>query len=378
MRREHMIIPAAFQLVLDDIGWFKGDDDRWDDMPSRTGIPRDHVLEDYIAVNEIGRQANMKINVMFAIGEWDVNNRIRKLPNSSRFGANWDSSPYINLELAEKARDYLNSCEYIEQGIHCLLHEVWDDEGKLVGGQEFFLPEGFIKGAPRHLAPESYIRAHLDTFMEIYRDWGFTQELRAFASPSGAGDSWKNDDFASVLKDYVKYWHNYSFDHSRVRCGVIMTKSAAMLAPWNAYDLDPRKLKIYSAEEAGIIAGHWPNLLRFDPENNLERLADWKDYFDRQAEVFGVVMSRDVAFAHHQQLYRYYSKVEEENGMIKLDLTEPDKLDPYEEKHPIYISFKNGSEPTECIGGNMSLYETKKEFKTYKIERTEENIIYIK
>ena len=81
---------------------------------------------------------------------------------------------------------------------------------------------------------------------------------------------------------------------------------------------------------------------------------------------------------HHQLLYREYAKVENRDDEIIIDLTKADEVDPYEVKHPLYVSFKNGSEPTECIGGKMSLYEIKNGFKNYKIDRTDAKIIRIK
>ena len=49
------IIPNALQIVIDDLGWFNGKDDRENHGPSCTAMPRNHVAEDYLAVNELGR-----------------------------------------------------------------------------------------------------------------------------------------------------------------------------------------------------------------------------------------------------------------------------------------------------------------------------------
>ena len=38
-------------------------------------------------------------------------------------------------------------------------------------------------------------------------------------------------------------------------------------------------------------------------------------------------------------------------------------------KPEFYISFKNDLVPDRCIGGEIELYEEKKEFKTYRISR---------
>ena len=52
---QEYIIPNALQIVIDDLGWFNGKNDRENHGPSRTAMPRNHVAEDYLAVNELGR-----------------------------------------------------------------------------------------------------------------------------------------------------------------------------------------------------------------------------------------------------------------------------------------------------------------------------------
>ena len=64
-------IPLAYQVVMDDIGWFHGSDDRHLGMPSRSGMTRDHLAEDYLVINEIGKRINQRICGAFVIGEWD-------------------------------------------------------------------------------------------------------------------------------------------------------------------------------------------------------------------------------------------------------------------------------------------------------------------
>jgi len=378
MRITDFKIPAAIQLVMDDIGWFWGGDGREIGEPSRTGMMRRHVLEDYIMINEIGRAINQKINAMLIIGEWDRNNVLRRIPHSNMHGDKWDSSRWLNIEEAEEIRDYLNSCEFIELGYHGLLHSAWSEDGEFLCPREFWVPEEFKKENPNALVSESVIREHFDAFLEIYDDWSFNQNLRTFANPGNPGNSWESDIFSRVLKDYgIKFWHNNSIRGCSVQSGIILNPKAIEICPWNVYDLDPLELPEYDPDRAGILGSHWPNFLRYNPKKSIERLADWKSFFDRQSEVFGMIISRDIEFAHYQQLYKAYAVVTEENDRIRIDLTKADEIAP-EKNMPFYISFKNGNEPTECIGGKISLYESKGGFKNYKIERTHEKVIYIR
>ena len=378
MKKENIKIPAPLQLVMDDVGWMEGRTPYWQGFqPTKTGIPRRHVLEDYIMVNEVGRSINMKINVMFVIGEWDRHHILRHVPYSNRDGARWDSSSFLNIEEAEKMRDFLNSCEYIEMGIHGLLHEAWDEDGEYIGA-EFVTPENFIKGGKLAPVPEWYLRKHLDAFMEIYNDWGFTQNLRSFSCPGHCLDAWKNGVFPRVLKDYgVKFWHQHCIENSFVDHDVLMNHKSLILAPWEAYDVNPAKLPTYDPEQAGILSSHWPNVLRLDPDKNQENLGEWKAFFLRQAETFGILLSRDIGFAHHQLLYKNCSTLEESEGRIRIDLTNADQMAPSGPRQPLYVSIRNTSVPIRCTGGILSEYETHKDFKTYKIERTDSGILFL-
>ena len=50
-----ILIPQPLQIVIDDLGWFCGDDDRTNGGASRTGMPRRHCYKDYEAINELGK-----------------------------------------------------------------------------------------------------------------------------------------------------------------------------------------------------------------------------------------------------------------------------------------------------------------------------------
>lgn len=75
-----MLIPSCLYITMDDLGWFCGTDDRPAGGSSRSGMPRRHCAEDYAAVNELGRRLNMKINCAFVLGEWDPDNRLKRIP----------------------------------------------------------------------------------------------------------------------------------------------------------------------------------------------------------------------------------------------------------------------------------------------------------
>ena len=379
MKAEDIRIPAALQLAIDDVGWMDGRIPYWDNWsPNRTGMPRRHVLEDYIVMNEVGRSIGMKINILFVLGEWDRHNILRKVPYASKYGEAWDSAPFLDAREAEKIRDYLNSCDYLEIGIHGLLHEAWDEKGNCLGG-EFTVPADFQPGGPLVPVPEWYLRQHLDAFFEIYHDWGFTQKIRSYTSPGHCKGAYQTDYYARTLKEYgVRYCHDGDTDPiCLVKDDIISIRRSVDLAPWEAYDINPAKLAVYEPEQAGIISAHWPNLLRYDPDENMERLDAWKAFFERQASVFGLILSKDIGFAEHQLLYHHFAEWKEEQGKIKIDLTKVDVMAPAGLRQPLYVSVRDQVGPIRCEGGILSVYEKQKSFCTYKIERTEASVILL-
>lgn len=378
MLSKQLIIPAALQIVADDVGWMIGRDMRWEDEPSRTGMPRRHVLADYQMLEALGEALDMKLLCPFVIGEWDRHNILRRLPDASKSGRDWDSAPYLRPDDAAGIRDFLNQARYLEIALHGLLHDRWH-EGKLVGPREFYVPQDNIKDAPETLASEPVIRSHLDTFFEIYRDWNFKQAIRSFASPGGSyGDSWKTDGLAGILSTYgIKYWCNTGFDACLVRSGIIINRKDITLAPWEAYDLDPGAMPDFDPARSGIVGGHWPNFLRFNPAKSLENLPAWQTFFQRQGEQFGIIMAKDFAFASHQQLYKNMAEVRCVDGQFIIDLGKADSQGAAEAPQPLYISVRQGLVPERCDGGLLDFYEKHRDFCHYKIRRTAENIIKI-
>ncbi|MBQ4527085.1 MAG: hypothetical protein II998_03340 [Clostridia bacterium] len=391
-------IPVPFQFTMDDVGWIEGRVPYWDGFqPTRTGIPRRHVLKDYQVVNEIGKLAGMKICGMFVLGDWDKSGILAKVPYSNKFGKEWKGSPYIReSNSVDKShhectpekfeqelydiRDFLNSATNLEMAYHGLLHECWDDNGEYMSA-EFVPPTDFKAGdkSKRGPAPEWYVRAHLDAFLEIYNEWGFKKELRAFTCPGHCLDAWKDGSYTKILKDYgIKYWQEPYITHTIYENDVMLNNMPGWIGFWEAYDINPDKLPTYTEETAGIICTHWPNFLRLDPDLNFENLPKWEAFFNRQADVFGIIISEDIAFAHHQLLFRNNCILEEAEGKIKIDCSKADEIMPADFNAPIYISVKNGTAAFECEGGVMTKYSERKGHTNYKIQRNGKNDIYLK
>jgi len=379
--KNNITIPAALQIRVDDVGWFIGDDERYKGYPSRTGIPRLHHPDDYIVLNELGKALDMKLGCAFVIGEWDKNNRLRGVPHVTYDSKNWDRASKIDCKCAEKCFENIENSEYLNITYHGLMHGYYDGNLQVTERQfyplEYDAANGCYKKNHVHL-PLDEFRRHLDLFFEIYNDWGFTKKINTFSAPNGAvGVPSENADYAKILRDEygIIYWPNawtHFTDNTDVVEGVICYKGKTV-TPWNTYDVTPKNLSFLVNEDTEVPladAGyHWPNFLRYNPENNMERLPEWIDYFHRQAEVFGAMLSKDTAFAASQIVYNRFAKLDITDNTCIIDLSEVDSKQAVGLRNEFFISIRNGVIPESCIGAGIELYETKQQFRTYKITR---------
>ena len=65
--KDKIKIPVAFQIRVDDVGWHKGDDDRWKNRPSRSGLPRMHHKLDYETLAKLGKDQVVSREVLMKI-----------------------------------------------------------------------------------------------------------------------------------------------------------------------------------------------------------------------------------------------------------------------------------------------------------------------
>ena len=377
------IIPLALNMIIDDVGWHNGRDERYKNRPSRSGLPRFHHPNDVLALNEIGKKLNMKIVCSLVIGEWDRRNVLRGVPHVTWDPEGWDAAGEMDMEYTERYFKALEESEYLDYALHGLLHGYYED-GKLVTEMHFY--KGSKRGADgnwdvKWLPPEEFEEA-VRLFFEIYNDWGFKKKVKTFASPCGClgtPEDEGNKIYANILKKYgITVWGNRwpCFKESSETLEELMLVKTYGKIPWDAYDVDPRLLEISTKENGKEIfpsfVGHLTNFIRFNPENNFERVDDWANYFLKQAEEFGIMLARDIEFSAAQALYQRFAEISEDENTVTIDASTVDSMKTIAEKNIVYVSIRNGKVPTVCDGGEISLYEEKRDFKTYKIVRNGE------
>jgi len=384
--KSSVILPSAIQICSDDVGWFRGADDRYAGRPSRTGMPRNHVPEDYIALNEIGKAIGQKIACPLVIGEWDKDNILRGERGISYQPCTWDRASTIDMKLAEKCFEAAESSEFIEYAYHGVLHGNYDENGKQITEEECFTyhdeGQSYSHTGRAYIQSEEEIAHRFELFFKIYDSWGFKKKIRTYVAPNAVPAVITSEEalpLAHVLNKHdISYWMNSwknKYGYTEFIDGILyMEKGTNTRIPWNACDIDPLLLADCAKEgeeNLGIIIdSHWPNYLRFHKEYNLERVENWKKFFERQSEIFGLMVSKDIAFAGNQCIYRNYSKVDVEKNIIKIDVTKASTISPKHTFGEFYVSLKNNLVPKSVNGGSIEIYETHKEFKTYKVKHT--------
>lgn len=377
-------IPVAIQFCFDDVGWDNGRDLRDRGQASRSGIPRNHAIEDYKMLHEFGKALGQKILTPLCLADWDKDNLLRGEVGITHNPHGWDRKSEINIEFYEEARDILNGSEYIEPVIHGLMHGVYDKDGKLLQEMEYFswVNDGEKTEAKLTSDEDFYNRIRL--FFEIYNGWGFTKKIRAFVSPCGFHSSSEETilDLAKKLNGLgIKYWANGGFrfdgpmgtyaDVAVMKKGGSYNGKYGSMPPWQGYDLDPDLLMPFVDERnqggTNMVGMHWTNLLRLNPKRDFDYLPDWINYFNRERETFGTMIAKDVEFSVTQQFYNLYSKVEITDGKCVIDVSEACAKKTSSCKDEFYVSFAKDIKPKSCAGGEITLYEQHSEFDTYKV-----------
>lgn len=325
------IIPNPFQIILDDLGWFCGSDDRPRGGPSRTAMPRCHVSEDYAVVNKIGEAVGMKINCAFILGEWDPDNRLRSIPYLSKFGDRWDNASHLDMEEAKRCAEVINNSPYIDIALHGLTHGYYMDgvDNKDMSDYYYKIEGKLI------MADENEVRARIDAFFEILNYYGIKKKVNSVVPPTG---DYRWNELSNILREYgIEYLTGLFWVHEGEKTeicgyeknGMLSADRATNLIPWYEVDTDPSTLPADGIErdengnpKYGVFGMHWPNFLNRNPQENDITAEKWIKYIKGCDEQFTTFVSPDLAYACHQLLYLKHTKVEASDGCVTLDLSD--------------------------------------------------------
>jgi hypothetical protein len=363
---ETIIIPQSLQITLDDVGWFNGPDDRKNGGSARTAMPRRHCAEDYAAINELGRRLDMRINCGFVLGEWDPDNRLRRVKYLSKFGDNWNNATYLGKEEMQAVADTVRSSPYIDIAVHGLLHNYYHPD------HDYTNTDYYYHDGERHiLTPEDEIRTRLDAYFDILDYYRIGKTPNSFIPPN-FDYVWGS--MTHILADYGIKYVSTVFTYPDLQTpdgfvkpqyggveghGIITLNRNVNRISWREVGSDLDGLPPL----AGIFGCHWPNLLHEDPKRNMETVDNWERYFKHCADTYGIILSKDIAFAAAQTLFSEYSNVSYDGGRMTVDITSVPKTDGRADR--FYISARQ--EITAYSGCQIELHERRNGFINYAV-----------
>jgi len=322
-----VFVPMPVQVVIDDVGWWSGEDGNKKQEPYRTGINRNHVPADYQSIVDLGRTLGIRPQAAFILCEWDKENILRQLPTSTWMGEKWDNTKWIGPWMEEAADIIRNSQNYFEFTLHGIGHEYWE-------GDKFTRAEWTDSNG--QMRPRDQVEQHLDFYDKLMKQHNLGPFPKSFVpaafrhsfGPSEGRDLSLAEIFIKRGIDYINTPFGSMHNRERVQYGLFGLDSGVMtvdrgrdLFSWTAFPGIPSK------PIPGPTCGmHWPNMLHPDPERNPEVVKAWADYLKPYNDKPDMMLAPDSDTFQHQLVHHTITQVSVEEDNILLDFTKTDKL----------------------------------------------------
>ncbi len=321
------VIPMPIQVVIDDVGWWSGEDGSKQQEPYRTGIARSHVPADYQAIVELGRSLDIRPQAAMVLCEWDKNNILRDLPTSTWMGRNWDNSAWVGPWYEEVADIIRNNPLHFELTIHGIGHEYWT--GDTFTRAEWAERDGTMR-------PRVQVEKPLDFFEAILNQHDLGDFPRSFVPTAfchGFGPTKGHDvSMAELLKRRGVRYINTPFstmaNSQAVTHGVFGFDAGVMtvdrgndLLDWNIIGQAPS-----GSLENSTCGMHWPNLLHSDPSRNSEFVQRWVRFLKPYNDRLDTLLAPNSTDYQHQLVHQVCTKLSYTDAAVELDFTRTDSL----------------------------------------------------
>lgn len=299
----------------------------------------------------------------FILGEWDPDNRLKKIPYLSKYADRWDNAAYLDRKEAERCAQQIRSSEYIDMAVHGLMHNYFKP-GLPYGNSDYY----YKADDTRYMVDEGEVRLRLDAYFDLVRYYDLKPEINSFIPPTFA---YRWQEISRILKDYGIIYASTVFkmmlvpeavtapEIAGVENGIITVDRKNNVINWRVVSSDPRELPVLP----GIFGCHWPNVLHVDPERHGEVVENWVTYFQKCADTYGVILSRDIGFCATQSLYKNHAVLTEQNGRYICDIRNVPKAKGL--KKEFYISTEK--QLKSWTGCDAVLYETHNGLYNYQI-----------
>lgn len=313
-------LPMPLLVVVEDVGWWQGRDGSAVNEPYRTGMNRDHCLEDYRALLLLARHLRMRVQISMVLCEWDRSDGLRHVPTATWMGREW-RNPCRRRETLDEAADFLRTAgNHLEIGLHGVGHEFWQD-GRMER-TEFHDPGGIMR-------PPGLVRQHLDAFAAIMDENGLGPFPRSFVPPAlhhsfGNGDQ----SMQAILHEYGVRYVTTIFSRARHytpplhekitwESDVLLVERHPALTPWNVQAATP------SLPPEGPVASlHWKNLLHADPRRNEEVITRWGAFILACCREFNRMAAPDTAACWSQFAYHSLATIRPRGAGVEIDIAQ--------------------------------------------------------
>lgn len=323
----NVTIPMPIQIVIDDVGWWSGEDGNERQEPYRTGISRNHVPADYQAIVDLGLKLGVRPQAATILCEWDRENILRNLPTSTWMREKWDNSKWVGPWLDEAADIIRNNQNHYELTMHGIGHEYWQNKN-------FTRAEWADRSG--QMRPLDQVELHLAYFEKLLdqnqlgpfptsfvptaflHGFGLTGEhkISMAAVIKKRGINYINTPFYNMFNAEAAQFGLFGIDS-----GVITVDRGEDLLDWNDFGKKP----------SGVLTGstcglHWANLLHADPSRNSEIVDAWvkllKPYNDKPE----TLLAKNSASFKNQLVHHVSTNVQIHEDKIDIDFLETNKL----------------------------------------------------
>lgn len=335
-------IPMPIQVVIDDVGWWSGKDGSSQQEPYRTGINRDHTIEDYKAIIQLGKALDIRPQAAMVLCEWDRENILRELPESTWMGTKWDNGKWTGPLLDEAADLIRSNQDHFEFTLHGIGHEYWPG-GKLTRA-EWASGDGTMR-------PVEHVNKHLDYYEKIMQQNSLGSLPSSFVPAAfnhGFGPTGGHKQSLAELlnKRGISYINTpfYKMQNADklangvfgLDAGVLTVDRGNDLLKWNVIG------KLPEGELSGPTCGmHWPNLLHENPDLSPEIVDGWIKFLKPYKKRIDTLLAKNSLHFQKQLIHHVNTGIKKEGDMIVLDFRETDGLNLNKSKEELTVKFQS-------------------------------------
>lgn len=344
-----VVLPQPILPVIEDVGWWRGEDGSAVGEPYRNAFPRAHCLEDYQALIRFAGKLGTRLPLGMVFGEWDQTNLLAAVPGSTWQGTAWNNSRNCGPHMAQTVELINDHPEKLEVGLHGLCHEFWLKDGSMERSE-------FHDGKGRMRARETAI-AHLEACYEILKQHGFHQMPRIFFPPA------LNHSFGNAQESMQAILYGFGIRHVVTRferanqfqpprhklltweCGVGLLERGMSPVAWSEFGCLPEW-----NFSGPILPLHWGNLLHADASRNSEIVDGWVDMLLARTTDGKRVIARDYEACWRQVAVHTFAKLASEEGSVVIDLQDVPEEMP-ERAGSFTVTLNNELNCGWCVSG---------------------------